>query len=153
MCYVITALHWLLRTMKQNDAQYNKRNHRCCKPCLYPVPILWQYSIPDDGHRSCSDLSCISSTQVVAVHYARDIHTRFCAFYTSGQSNNLVFIPRRFGLIERLGSFVCHVNGLQVCYVKNIQTCGGRCSRQHGDGFRLLQPSYWNFHCRSQSLF
>lgn len=28
------------------------------------------------------------STQVVAVHYARDIHTRFCAFYTSGQTNN-----------------------------------------------------------------
>ena len=63
VCYVITALHWLLRTMKQNDAQYNRRNHRCCKPCLCQVPTLWQCSRQDDGHRSCSVWSCISSTQ------------------------------------------------------------------------------------------
>ena len=61
---VITALHWLLRIMKQNDARYNRRNHRCCKPCLYQVPILLQCSRPYGGHRSCSALSCISSTQL-----------------------------------------------------------------------------------------
>ena len=63
VCYVTMALHWLLRIMKQNGARYNRRNHRCCKPYLYRVPTLWQCSIPDDGHRSCSALSCISSTQ------------------------------------------------------------------------------------------
>ena len=58
------VLHWLLRIMKQNDTRYNRRNHRCCKPCLYQVPISLQCSKPDDGHRSCSAWSCISSTQL-----------------------------------------------------------------------------------------
>ena len=57
VCYATMVLHWPLRTMKQNDAQYNRRNHRCCKPCLCQVPTLWQCSIPDGGHRSCSLLN------------------------------------------------------------------------------------------------
>ena len=64
VCYATMALHWLLHTKKQNDARYSRLNHRCCKPCLCRVLILWQYSIPDGGHRSCSALSWISSTQL-----------------------------------------------------------------------------------------
>jgi len=64
VCYATMALHWLLRTKKQNDARYNKCNHRCCKPCLCLVPISLQCSRPYGGHRSCSAWSCIFSTQL-----------------------------------------------------------------------------------------
>ena len=62
VCYATMAPHWLLHIMKQNGVRYNRRNHRCCKPCLCQVPIWWQCCRPDDGHRSCSAWSCIFST-------------------------------------------------------------------------------------------
>lgn len=63
VCYATMVLHWLLHTKKQNGVRYNRRNHRCCKPYLCRVLILWQCSRPDGGHGSCSALSWISSTQ------------------------------------------------------------------------------------------
>ncbi len=83
VCYGTMALHWLLRIMKQNDAQYNRRNRRCCKPCLYQVPISLQCSIPDDGHRSCSVSSCMSSTQPQGVwdYQADALPNRFSIYH------------------------------------------------------------------------
>ena len=59
------------------------------------------------------------SAQVVAVDDVGDVLPHFRVFHACGQSDNLVFIPRRTVLIEGLGSFVHHIDGLQGRFAKD----------------------------------